>query len=587
MRHLYFVLVVFSCAAAFAQTSVAAETSCVACHADADFFSSELLAIAQDFQQDIHAEVGLSCHDCHGGNPDPLIADDMAAAMDEAHSENPYRGVPEKNEMPGFCGACHSDLTYMRRFRPAARVDQEQEYWTSQHGLALAQGDPNVATCTECHGTHGIRRTDDPDSTVYPTQVAETCRACHGDPERMSGYTLPDGRPLPVDQFARWQQSVHAKAMFEKEDLTAPTCNDCHGNHGAMPPGLDSVAFVCGQCHGREADIFRQSPKNLGFEVHNEYLAEAGAEGCAACHDDSEPQAQLTDVRSFGECAACHGNHGVVRPTVALLSPLPPTPCHFCHEGSNSIDFEDEEPEKSRQSYLEERERLLAEAETQGIEGEDLFNWLVDQALVLHTHTLTSGADEDTPALRPQFDRFFTKFRLGKTYYTYEDPATGEQAQASVVRCENCHATEPVLADEPVGARTAEEILRLMQELTSATARAERIQLRARRGGVETRDAVLAIDQAVDAQIGLEVLVHGFSVDEDGDFVEQHREGLEHAAAALEAGREALDHLAFRRRGLAVSLVIILAVLVGLGLKIREISARQDRAALPDPSRPR
>jgi len=36
-----------------------------------------------------------------------------------------------------------------------------------------------------------------------------------------------------------------------------------------------------------------------------------------------------------------------------------------------------------------------------------------------------------------------------------------------------------------------------------------------------------------------------------------------------------------------VSLIIILAVLVGLGFKIREISARQDRAALPGPSQPR
>ena len=142
------------------------------------------------------------------------------------------------------------------------------------------------------------------------------------------------------------------------------------------------------------------------------------------------------------------------------------------------------------------------------------------------------------------------------------------------------------VADEPVGSQTAEEILRRMQELTSATARAERIQLRARRGGVETRDALVAIDQAVDAQIGLEVLVHSFSLDENGDFVEQHGQGLEHAAAALEAGREALDHLAFRRRGLAVSLIIIVAVLVGLALKIREISARQDRAAMPDPSQP-
>ncbi|MGB6364758.1 MAG: hypothetical protein WBG64_19000, partial [Thermoanaerobaculia bacterium] len=317
-----------------------------------------------------------------------------------------------------------------------------------------------------------------------------------------------------------------------------------------------------------------------------EYLAEAGSDGCAACHEAPEPQAELTSVRSFGECSACHGHHGVVRPTVALLSPLPPTPCDFCHEGSNSLDAVAGEPEKSRQTYLEERDRLLAEAEAQGLESEDLFNWMVDQALVLHTHTLAAGPDQTVPALRPEFERFFTKFRLGKTYYTYEDPATGEQVQASVVRCENCHATDPVLADEPVGSQTAEEILRRMQELTSATARAERIQLRARRGGVETRDALLAIDQAVDAQIGLEVLVHGFSVDEDGDFVEQHRQGLESAGAALEAGREALDHLAFRRRGLAVSLIIILAVLVGLALKIREISAREEAASPPSTARP-
>ncbi len=37
----------------------------------------------------IHAEVGLSCHDCHGGNPDPALADDMTAAMSETFASNP------------------------------------------------------------------------------------------------------------------------------------------------------------------------------------------------------------------------------------------------------------------------------------------------------------------------------------------------------------------------------------------------------------------------------------------------------------------------------------------------------------------
>ena len=150
----------------------------------------------------------------------------------------------------------------------------------------------------------------------------------------MASYKLPNGQPLPVDQYAKWQRSVHAASMFDKEDLSAPTCNDCHGNHGAVPPGVESVGFVCGQCHGREAALFAASPKHEGFQRHNEYLAQVGAEGCAGCHDASEPQAAMTSVRGFTECATCHGNHAIIRPTVGLLGPLPETPCAFCHESS-------------------------------------------------------------------------------------------------------------------------------------------------------------------------------------------------------------------------------------------------------------
>ena len=96
------------------------------------------------------------------------------------------------------------------------------------------------------------------------------------------------------------------------------------------------------------------------------------------------------------------------------------------------------------------------------------------------------------------------------------------------------------------------------------------------RGGVETRETLLEIDQAVDAQIGLQVLVHSFAVDEAGEFSELQAQGMEHARTAVELGREALEELAYRRRGLAVALLIILVVLIGLALKIREISARRE-----------
>jgi hypothetical protein len=548
------------------------QTSCEGCHGDTDLFDADSLRMVEEFHGSAHAAVGLSCHDCHGGNPDPAVAEDMMAAMDEGFADNPYVGVPERGAVPGFCGRCHSDPNYMKRFKPDARVDQEREYWTSHHGRALQEGDANVATCIDCHGTHGILAAENPDSLVFPTQVAETCRRCHGDAERMAGYELPNGQPLPIDQFARWRQSVHAENLYVKEDLSSPTCNDCHGNHGAAPPGLDSVVFVCGQCHGREAEMFRQSPKLAAFEEHNALLAEAGPDGCAGCHDESEPQSSVT-MSTLGECSACHGNHGIVRPSIGMLSPPPPTPCEFCHGANALVAAELEEPEAIRKSHLETRDRLVAEAEAQGLEGEALFNWLIDQALILPNHTLATS-DEGEIVLRLEFERLFKKFRLGKTVYTYEDPVTGEPVEANVIRCDTCHANEPVLAADSRGLQVSRAIQNRMQELTSMTAGAERVLLRARRGGVETREALGEIDQAVDAQIGLEVLVHGFSVDEDSEFMATHARGMEHAEAAFAAGVDAIDELRFRRKGLFVSLLVIALVLFGLGFKIRSMSGR-------------
>ncbi len=557
--------------AAPAVAAAPARTSCTACHADPSLFEGAAARIVAAFGGDVHAEVGLSCQNCHGGNPDPALAEDPSA-MDPAFAANPYRGAPARRDIPAFCGRCHSDPAYMKRFRPDMRVDQEREYWTSRHGQALAHGDQKVATCVDCHQVHGILRIGDPRSPVHPKRVAETCRSCHADARRMAGYKLPDGRPLPIDQYALWRRSVHAQALLEREDLSAPTCNDCHGNHGATPPGVGSVAFVCGQCHGREADLFQASPKHQGFQNHNDLLATAGDQGCAACHEPPEPQAAVKTIHGFTECTTCHTNHAVVRPTVAMLSGLPETPCAFCHEGSGPLAKTVPEPAAKWQNYQRMRATLLAAAARQNRRGEDRFDWLVDQALALPNHNVTEGAAAaGGRRLRPEFERLFTKFRIGKVRFEYEDPATGRPVRAAVVRCADCHSPSPVLAGEPAGLRTGEAMLARMRELTALTARAERILLQARRGGVETRKALQEIDGAIDDQIELEVLVHSFASRRGGAFVKKQQEGIAHARAALAAGQQALDELAYRRKGLGVSLGLIVMVLIGLALKIREM----------------
>lgn len=546
--------------AAWAQPDAA--TSCVACHGDGEIFEPEQVRIVEDFSAGVHAEVGLSCHDCHGGDPDLELAEDVEA-MNEDFEPSPYVGAPGSEAIPDFCGRCHSDPAYIKRFHPGARTDQEQLYWTSRHGVALVGGDTNVATCVDCHGAHGIRRPEDPDSKVYPTRVGETCGRCHSDADRMASYTLPHGQPMPVDQYALWRHSVHARSMFERENLSAPTCNDCHGNHGAAPPGLDSVAFVCGQCHRREAELFRKSPKQAGFADHNEYLADAGAEGCAACHEPSELGPGATVVHGFNECATCHGNHGILRPTVAFLSPLPETPCEFCHEASGQGIAV---PDVTQAHFENVRTALLSSAGDMGLSGDERFDWLIGQALALPFH-LSPAMDDRESGPRPEFARFFQKFRLGRTVEVFDDPMTGHQVSVSTMRCEDCHAGELELS----GAGTSDSMIDRMRRLTALTASAERLMLAARRGGVEVRGGLAAIDRAVDSQIQLETLVHGFSVAEDSPFVAKYKEGIGHAQAAIEAGQSALDELAFRRKGLAVALVVILMVLVALALKIRQL----------------
>jgi hypothetical protein len=517
------------------------------------------------FAGDVHAAVGLSCHDCHGGNPAPEHAEDMDLAMDPDLADSPYLGAPEPSAVPGFCGRCHSNVEVMRRYRPDARVDQELEYRSSQHGIALAGGDDSVATCVSCHGGHGIRRVDDPDSPVYPTRVAETCRSCHSNPTLMANRTTADGRALPIDQFGKWSRSVHAAALLERSDLSAPTCNDCHGNHGAAPPGLDSIAFVCGQCHRREADLFRASPKHEGLEQHAVFLEDAGTDGCLACHDESEPQASVGGVHALTECDSCHGNHAVIRPTIAMFSPLPAEPCALCHELDSALL---EEPESVLSRFASARDEILGEVQTLGLDGERRFDYMVDRLLRLPAHRLGDGEAEGE--LKPEFAELYRRFRIGKTRFTFPGP-DGAIQEGRITRCGDCHAETPMLADSAVGLETAAALSRSSLELSATTATAQRALLRARRGGVETRPALPELEQALDAQIGLSVLVHGFSAAPDSEFMIRQAEGIEHAEAALGHARDALAELAFRRRGLAVALIFVLLLLIALAIKIRQL----------------
>ncbi|HEX9595720.1 MAG TPA: cytochrome c3 family protein, partial [Anaerolineales bacterium] len=214
-----------------AQTPAAAPPStCMVCHVN---LGGRLSAPAVPFPMDVHAERGLTCASCHGGDPasmDPNVA--MSAARG-------FRGKPSRAQVPEFCGRCHSDTVYMRQFKPSVQTDQVRQYFTSQHGKLLQQGDQRVATCINCHSVHDIRLVSDPSSPVYPLNIPQTCGSCHSNEQTMAGYGLPG-----LTQEADYKRSAHYRALTAQGNLAAPTCVTCHSSHGAAPPGVQSVTEV-------------------------------------------------------------------------------------------------------------------------------------------------------------------------------------------------------------------------------------------------------------------------------------------------------------------------------------------------------
>jgi predicted CXXCH cytochrome family protein len=281
MARLAAVLVVLVSAAAPA----GAGDSCVTCH---ETLGDPSDRIVEGMKLDVHRKAGLSCADCHGGNPE----DEEATAMEG----KAFVGKPGRGAIPGFCGRCHADEAVMRRYNPQLPTDQLSEYGTSVHGRRLAAGDTKVAHCVSCHGVHGILPSSDARSPVHPTNVGTTCAHCHGDAALMTTYGIP------TDQLAKYERSVHGRLVLVERDLGAPTCNDCHGNHGAFPPGADSVAMVCGQCHAINKDLFLTSPHKTAFQE-----------------------------QGLAECVVCHGNHEVVRATDDMLGTGPTAVCTGCH----------------------------------------------------------------------------------------------------------------------------------------------------------------------------------------------------------------------------------------------------------------
>jgi cytochrome b subunit of formate dehydrogenase len=204
------------------------------------------------------AHPDLVCQDCHTNVGSEHEGDDLEALTDE-----------------DSCAECHGKL-----LRTLSRSAHESD-----------------VSCNDCHGDpHNIHLTDDLASAVSPVNQIKQCGACHDTPA-----SLIDG----------YLTSEHGKALLLSGLINAPSCSDCHGDHGILPVDSDRAPAahknspeMCGSCHLLLLENWKTQ------SAHGQQWA-AGEEGpvcidCHATHEIGDPTSAASRLTSADNCGGCH-----------------------------------------------------------------------------------------------------------------------------------------------------------------------------------------------------------------------------------------------------------------------------------------
>ncbi|NQU10654.1 cytochrome b/b6 domain-containing protein, partial [bacterium] len=268
----------------------------------------------------------VSCNQCHRIETDIYLKSDHGIALSQGVTEaatcqachgnahellnyrNPDSPVHRIN-IHDTCAKCHARTAEMEKFHLSQR-GPIISYDKSVHGVALIKKSVSAsAVCIDCHGSHDLHRSTNPESKLYWQKIPVTCGKCHENVQRT------------------YLRSVHGKGVMAGE-RDAPVCTDCHGEHtitsvraatSKVAPG--HIPETCGQCHGAERIITRY---RLPPTVVDTYMKSFHGLGWQF----GSP--------TVANCSSCHGAHDILPSNDPLSSVYPanlPQTCGKCHPG--------------------------------------------------------------------------------------------------------------------------------------------------------------------------------------------------------------------------------------------------------------
>jgi hypothetical protein len=189
-------------------------------------------------------------------------------------------------------------------------------YEKSVHGAAILRGKKEAATCVDCHGSHDLRKKDDPQSRINQLNVPNVCGKCH------------------VGISQEYKSSIHGHALI-KGNKDAPVCTYCHGEHAikSMPElpqkvfeenHIDRMAVesnkmvFCVGCHSDAALAKRNNILTIE-QAHNWLPNKAkhwDAVKCVDCHSSyNAPNLShdiLSPAKTIKKCEECHNQNSVL-----------------------------------------------------------------------------------------------------------------------------------------------------------------------------------------------------------------------------------------------------------------------------------
>lgn len=232
------------------------QVSCLDCHqdemgGDPGTYATLRVQLAYEDRRAMTLDINESCRSCH--------EEEFEVAVDSAHvkvMEGGNRDAPvcvdchgghninlasqSHIQVSAMCGHCHTAVY--------------STYRTSVHGAALEEdGNPDVPTCTQCHGVHSVRG---PRDTSFRNDSIVICGGCHADEALMSKYGISTA------VFETYLEDFHGRTvdLFRRKGNGNPSnkavCFDCHGIHNIRREDdplstiyPTNLQHTCQQCH--------------------------------------------------------------------------------------------------------------------------------------------------------------------------------------------------------------------------------------------------------------------------------------------------------------------------------------------------